>query len=270
MPSRTVARCSAAALACALVAGPTASSAEAATYLTPVATITPARGCLALTPGLNGVKVRMVQRRLGLPGSTWETMSPRTIAKVRRFQAAHGLTADGVVGQRTWTALGLAESFCVDRWQAVVALPLAAGAAERRETMIAFARTYLGHDYVWGGAGTPAQGIDCSGLVLQSLYRAGLDPQPISVDKHVLPAYRSSLELYRHPGLRHVKRSKLRRGDLVFYRSNSTGRVNHIGIALGGGRILEAVSGPDTVRIGTVTTYRYGQTIMPTVVRPFV
>lgn len=255
------------ALVLALLAAP---SADAATdYLGPVTAITPAQGCRTLTPGMNGVKVRMVQRRLGLPESSWETMGARTVERVRRFQAAHGLKADGVVGRRTWAALGIHASFCVDRWQATVALPLTADAGERRETMIAFARTYLGREYVWGGAGTPAQGIDCSGLVLQALYRAGLDPQPISVDKHVLPAYRSSLELYRHPRLRHVPRSRVRRGDLVFYRSNSTGRVNHVGIALGGDRMLEAVSGPDTVRIGTVTTHRYGQTIMPTVVRPF-
>ncbi len=37
-----------------------------------------------------------------------------------------------------------------------------------------------------------ADGIHCSGLVPQSLYAAGMDPQPISVDKHVRPLYRTS------------------------------------------------------------------------------
>ena len=104
---------------------------------------------------------------------------------------------------------------------------------------------------------------------LQSLYRAGIDPQPISVDKHVRPAYRTSVQLYQHPGLRHVPFAQRQRGDLIFYSSNATGRVNHVGIYLGGGKILEAVSGPDVVRIGTVTKYRSTQTVLPTVVRPF-
>ncbi len=241
----------------------------AKTAMAPVTKITPAKGCVVLTPGMNGVKVRMVQQRLGLPDSAWETMDTRTRNAVKKFQRARGLAVDGVVGPKTWAAMGFREDFCMDRWTAKPVLPLTATAAERRKTMITFARTYLGAEYVWGGAGKVKYGIDCSGLVLQALYRAGLDPQPITVDKHVLPKYRTSLELYRHSGFAHFPVAERKRGDLIFYRSNETGRVNHVGIYLGKGKILEAVSGPDTVRIGKVTTYRYSQTIMPTVVRPF-
>ncbi len=237
--------------------------------LAPVTSITPPKGCVVLTPGMNGVKVRMVQQRLGMPDSAWESMDTRTRSAVKRFQARSGLEVDGIVGPATWTALGFREDFCMDRWTARPALPVTATAAERKKTMITFARTYLGREYVWGGAGKPKYGVDCSGMVLQALYRAGIDPQPITVDKHVLPAYRTSLQLYKHPGFPHVPFDERRRGDLIFYRSNETGRVNHIGIYLGRGQILEAVSGPNIVRIGKVTVFRYGQTAMPTVVRPF-
>lgn len=248
---------------------PEAGTTTAAPRLQPVTRITPPKGCIVLTAGMNGVKVRLVQQRLGMPDSTWETMDAATRAKVERFQKRKGLEVDGIVGPATWAAMGFSESFCMDRWTAKPALPLDATADQRRETMIAFARRYLGHQYVWGGAGRPRYGIDCSGLVLQSLYRAGIDPQPISVDKHVRPAYRTSVQLYKHPGFLHVPFAERRRGDLIFYRSNATGRVNHVGIYLGDGKILEAVSGPDVVRIGTVTRKRYSQTVMPTVVRPF-
>ena len=241
-----------------------------ATYLAPVTTITPPKGCVVLTPGMNGVKVRMVQQRLGLPDSAWETMDARTRAAVERFQKRKGLVVDGIVGEQTWAAMGFAESFCMDRWTARPALGLDATAEQRRGAMIRFARNYLGSEYVWGGAGKPQYGVDCSGLVLQALYRAGLDPQPITVDKHVRPAYRTSRQLYEHSRLQHFPLAQRQRGDLIFYRSNETGKVNHVGIYLGNGRILEAVSGPDTTRIGTVTRLRYGQTVMPTVVRPFV
>ncbi len=241
----------------------------AGSYLAPVTTITPPKGCVVLTEGMNGVKVRMVQQRLGMSDSAWETMDAATRTKVERFQKRKGLTVDGVVGPQTWAAMRFAEDFCMDRWTATPALGLEATSAERIKTMIRFARPYLGSEYVWGGAGTPEYGIDCSGLVLQSLYRAGLDPQPISVDRHVRPAYRTSVQLYKHPRLMHLPFAERQRGDLIFYRSNSTGKVNHVGIYLGDDKILEAVSGPDTTRIGTVTRYRYGQTVMPTVVRPF-
>jgi cell wall-associated NlpC family hydrolase len=101
---------------------------------------------------------------------------------------------------------------------------------------------------------------------VQALYSAGLDPQPITTDKHVLPAYRTSVQLYRDPRLAHVPRSAVQRGDLVFWRSNETGRVNHMAIYLGHRNVLEAVE--PQVRIGSLGDGS-SQTMMPEVVRPF-
>jgi cell wall-associated NlpC family hydrolase len=136
--------------------------------------------------------------------------------------------------------------------------------------MIRFAQLYLGAEYVWGGAGPARLGVDCSGLVLQSMYYAGLDPQPISVDKHVLPTYRTSIALYTHPRLRHVPVKQAVRGDLIFWKRNSTGKVNHVAIYLGGGKVLEASSGADKVKYNVWGNRpSSGQTMMPTAVRPF-
>ena len=149
---------------------------------------------------------------------------------MRRFQRQAGLSVDGVVGPRTWRAMGFREDFCFDRYQARPVLPQAASMRERLEQVIAFARGFLGEEYVWGGAGPRGYGVDCSGLVLQALYSAGLDPQPITVDKHVLPDYRTSRELFDHPRLAHLLRSAIRRGDLVFWRSTSTTPLQRTGI----------------------------------------
>ena len=243
-----------------------AASSAATRWLQPTRTITPADGCVRLTPGINGIKVRMVQRRLGM-GSRWETMDSATIQRVKTFQGRHGLRRSGVVGRRTWNAMGFGEGFCLDRWQAEPALPLRATRRQRIRTMIRFAMGYRGAEYVWGGAGRPRYGVDCSGLVLQSLYRAGLDPQPISIDKHVLPRYRTSKQLYQHDRLRHLPLSRKRRGDLIFYRKDSTGDINHVAIYLGHGRLVEAKG--DDVHVAQVVRHHPDQTIAATVVRPF-
>ena len=236
-------------------------------FLHPTGTITPAKGCVVLTPGMNGIKVRLVQRRLGL-GSRWETMDAATIAAVKAFQANHSLPRrDGVVNARTWRAMGFKQGFCFDRWQATPALPRRAGSPRRIKVMLAFANRYRGAEYVWGGAGRPRFGVDCSGLVLQSLYRAGLDPQPVSIDKHVLPDYRTSYELYHHPRLRHLPRSQMRRGDLVFYTKDSTSQINHVALYLGGNLMLEAKG--DDVHVAAVGRHYTDQTIASDVVRPF-
>nr|MDQ4009093.1 hypothetical protein [Actinomycetota bacterium] len=69
----------------AVAAVPTTAAGAPAGFLQPTTSIEPARGCVRLTPGMNGIKVKMVQRRLRL-GSRWETMDSVTIARVKRFQ----------------------------------------------------------------------------------------------------------------------------------------------------------------------------------------
>ncbi|MFC5379247.1 C40 family peptidase [Aquipuribacter nitratireducens] len=249
-----------------LLTGP---ASAAVTPLAPVASITPAKGHHPLVPGWTGIKVKVVQHRLGLPASSWEAVDATTLAAVKDFQRANGLRVDGVVDWRTWGAMATGRSWGMDRWQATPRWGLSAGRARRVETMVEHAMTYVGHEYVWGGAGRPHEGVDCSGLVLQCLYRAGLDPQPISVDRHVEPTYRTSYEFYRHPRLVHAPLARARRGDLVFYRNTSTGRINHVAIYLGDGRLVEAMSGPNVVRVAPLKRTLSTQSPMPEVVRPF-
>ena len=105
--------------------------------------------------------------------------------------------------------------------------------------------------------------------MLQSLLAAGLSPRPVTVDEHPLAGYPTSAELHAHPGLRHVPLAQVRRGDLVSYTSDATGRVVHVAIALGGGRMIESPNQRGVVRVVDLTTVRGGETIAPTAVRPF-
>lgn len=100
----------------------------------------------------------------------------------------------------------------------------------QRLRFIKAAQEYLGVPYLSGG--TTAQGMDCSGFV----YRAaqdGLDAQ--------FPRTVSSLS--RHSRI--IPDQAREPGDLLFF--NTTGRLSHVGIFLGGSTFIHAASdGPRT------------------------
>ena len=57
------------------------------------------------------------------------------------------------------------------------------------EAMIDTAYSYLGTPYVIGASGPVGTGVDCSGLVMQGLYAAGMDISPINPVRHAQPGY---------------------------------------------------------------------------------
>ncbi len=95
---------------------------------------------------MNGVKVKIVQRRLGLPSTYWETVDSTTTTRGQALPAQQRLPADGVVDSRTWTALNTGRNFRLDRYQARVTVPLSADKAQRTEAMIGHAGTCLGRN----------------------------------------------------------------------------------------------------------------------------
>ena len=234
-----------------IASGPHAGRYCSGSYLTPsastpvtnaayVTAITRVTGGVPLRSGWAGTRVHLTQKRLGMErfGSD-QTYDATTRRAVIDFQRSRRLTADGVVGPATWKALSTGWSFTSDAYQVQPQLPLSASARERTEKLVQYALAQRGSRYTWGGAGPYALGFDCSGLVLQAMYAAGRDPQPISVIKHAEPTYRTSRQLYAHPGLKSVAVAQRRRGDLIFY-TNSSGAVHHVAIDLGDGTMMEA------------------------------
>jgi cell wall-associated NlpC family hydrolase len=82
------------------------------------------------------------------------------------------------------------------------------------------AKRYVGVRYRWGGE-SPSRGFDCSGLVQYSFAQLGVSVPRVTYDQW-------------HAG-RHISRSHLRRGDLVFFH-----HLGHVGIFLGHGWFLHA------------------------------
>jgi cell wall-associated NlpC family hydrolase len=78
----------------------------------------------------------------------------------------------------------------------------------------------LGDRYAWGAAGPDA--FDCSGLTMFSWRAAGVS----------LPHSSSA----QYSAVRHISVADLQPGDLVFYYSP----ISHVGIYIGGGRIIDA------------------------------
>lgn len=254
---------------------PPAPTAPVVTLRTPTTHIAPVPGCQVLhgkVPGsdwMAGVKVDMVQAKLGFSRNAHELMDDATVAAVKRWQKTHRLPMTGQVDLATWTSLGLKPTdWCVDRYQAKPRLGLTATRAQRIETAIAVARTYLTSHYVWGGAGTPRQGTDCSGLIEQSLFAAGLDVQA----PDALPIYGNhqvtASGLFADPRMVHRGWAQRSRGDLVFYRGTG-GSITHIGMYLGSGLMIHAWDHSHGIRISPVYGSINGAVLVREVVRPF-
>ena len=167
-------------------------------------------------------------------------MDATTMLSVRKFQKAKGLPVTGVVNLATWKALGYTEN----QWYTLgtYVAPLKTSAVSSRkdciEAMISTAYKYVGTEYVIGAAGAPGTGADCSGLVMQALYSAGIDPAPVSPIRHSRPGYEyESRNLWNLP-MKKVPYSQRQRGDLIFYQS-SNGVIIHVAIYLGNDKVIE-------------------------------
>ncbi len=102
-----------------------------------------------------------------------------------------------------------------------------------------FALQFKGNPYRYGGTSL-TNGTDCSGFT-QSVYRNF---------GYSIP--RDSRSQYSGAG-RIVSMSELQAGDLLFY-SNSSGRINHVALYIGGGQVVHASNPKDGIK---VSNYRY-------------
>lgn len=230
-------------------------------------------GDYTLSYGYEGIKVRKVIQKLGLGsgiGMGGAFYGNNVVNAVKNFQKSHGLPQTGNVDLITWLRLGFNETEWKS-WGAYVS-PIRVNANSSRndhiEAMIGRAYDYLGNDYVIGASGAPGLGIDCSGLVMQALYAAGLDTSPINPVSHAQPGHEyESRNMWSSSKFKHVPYSQRQRGDLIFYQG-SNGVVIHVAIYLGNNQVIEAW--PNKVVVAPV---RYGsgsRANVKGVARPFV
>lgn len=103
---------------------------------------------------------------------------------------------------------------------------------EKREAFASRAKELLGAPYKRGATGPDA--FDCSGFV----YFVAFDALKIRVPRMAQPIRNFCAD---------VDEGSTRPGDLVFFRTTSSGRISHVGICLGDGKFIHAASdGPET------------------------
>jgi cell wall-associated NlpC family hydrolase len=108
-------------------------------------------------------------------------------------------------------------------------------AAGRAAVAVRFAYAQLGKPYVWGGAGPNS--FDCSGLTMRAWGAAGVGLS------HNAAAQQASIPS--------VSVSALEPGDLVFFGSPAY----HVGIYIGGGRMIHAPHTGTVVQITSLSGY---------------
>lgn len=169
--------------------------------------------------GSTGNSVREAQcflNRTGAGLAVDGVFGSATDTAVRNFQRAKGLVVDGVVGPNTWHALIYGTSAPSNR-------------DARVNAVISYAKAQLGKPYVYGAEGPNA--FDCSGLTLRAYQQAGITLPRVSGDQ--ARAYRQ------------VSPSSALPGDLLHW-------PGHVGIYLGGGKVIDAGSTPRAVTIRSI------------------
>lgn len=114
--------------------------------------------------------------------------------------------------------------------------------------IVNYLKQFIGTPYVWGG-NSLENGVDCSGLIQQGFKKFGIN----------LP--RTSYQMWSQG--KAVDMKGLRTGDIVFFDTdhNKPG-PDHVGIYMGGGKMLEAPRPGKGVQITDITSGYYADRFM--------
>ena len=105
----------------------------------------------------------------------------------------------------------------------------------RRSQLVNYALQFVGNRYVWGGTSL-TNGVDCSGFTMRVMQKFGVS----------LPHYSGSQAQMG----KKVTSATMKPGDLIFY-AGSNGKVNHVAIYIGNGRIVHAASRRSGIKTST-------------------
>ncbi|WEV41030.1 NlpC/P60 family protein [Lactobacillus sp. ESL0684] len=134
-----------------------------------------------------------------------------------------------------------------------------------------YIKAFINRGYQYKNAGTawidftskkPGTSVDCSGLIMQCMYAAGIDPSPSNPKWHATHEW-GCRSLVQSKTLQTVKLKNLKRGDIIFYGKPKPSNY-HVGIYLGKNKVLH--SWPNwgvTVSNANFRPYYYAKRIFP-------
>ncbi len=202
-------------------------------------TITLPSGGYSLSTKNIGLKVIKINRKL--LGSYSERYTNSTKQAVKSFQRRKGLKVTGVVNKKTWLKMGLSENQWYNLGTYVTPIKIDGSSTKTDciNAMLNTAKEYAkaGTKYKVGCSGKPGTYVDCSGLIYQCLYSAGINPDT-NIVAHALAKYEYTsrwLAKDKKLGIA-VSYSNKKKGDLIFYGSP----VYHVAIYAGNGYIYDS------------------------------
>ena len=109
--------------------------------------------------------------------------------------------------------------------------------------LISVASAMLGKPYSWSDE-SPSKGFDCSGLVYFSLRTCG-----VSTSRYSASGFSSVSKWAEITSI-----GDLQKGDLLFFKNDTSSRVSHTGIYAGGGKFIHASSSAGKVITSSIST----------------
>ena len=226
-----------------------------------------------LKEGAEGRDVKMLQEQLVDLGYLSESEVDRvygevTIEAVKAFQKRNGLSVDGLAGEKTLEKLYSDEAKMSKTMEAqlkaeekatpkptatpkpnskttpkATAKATATPKESRIDKFIKTANSKIGCEYVLGDRGPKT--FDCSGFVWYCLKQAGVSTNRLNASGY------SKKTSWKNV----AKFGDIQRGDILFFKSDTSASVSHCGIYIGGGMMIDASSSNGKVVKRSVSSY---------------
>ena len=219
--------------------------------------------------GAEGRDVKMLQEQLVELGYLSKDDVDRvygsvTIEAVKEFQKRNGLSADGMAGEKTLEKLYSDEAKISKSLEAKnkaeekaakekekkekeKGKTSTATAAPKKETridkFIKAAKSKIGCEYILGDSGPNT--FDCSGFVTYCLRQAGVSTLRLN-----------AAGFSKKSGWKTISSiNDIQKGDILFFKSDTSDRVSHCGIYIGSGTMIDASSSNGEVVKRPVSQY---------------